>query len=145
MQGHHHAIGEEFPEFKDRIHALKAANAHFKRLSDHPEEVDKKIARAESRIELMSEEEEAQFRKSTLALKDEIYAMLVEKKRSYLRVARLTLNSGKHREKAAVRLSDHQSAGAFSLTAAHSHHKSGDTSSAETYARPPKDNHRDDA
>lgn len=81
MQGHHHPIGEEFPEFKDLIHTLKTSNAHFKRLTDQLEEVDKRIARAESRIELMSQEEEEQLRKSRLTLKDQVYAMLVENKR----------------------------------------------------------------
>jgi uncharacterized protein YdcH (DUF465 family) len=49
-------------------------------LTDQLEEVDEKIARAESRIELMSEEEEEQLRKSRLTLKDQVYAMLVENK-----------------------------------------------------------------
>jgi uncharacterized protein YdcH (DUF465 family) len=76
MQGHHHTIGEEFPEYKEQIHTLKTSNAHFQSLLTKWEEIDKKIARAESRIELMSEEEEEQLRRNRLALKDEIYAML---------------------------------------------------------------------
>lgn len=80
MQGHHHAIGEEFPEFKEQIHALKVSNAHFRSLVSKWEEVDKQIARAESRIELMSEEQEEQLRRNRLSLKDEIYTMLSEAK-----------------------------------------------------------------
>ena len=78
MQGHHHTIGEEFPEHKEQIHTLKTSNAHFQSLVTKWEEVDKKIARSESRIELMSEEEEEQLRRNRLSLKDEIYAMLSE-------------------------------------------------------------------
>lgn len=76
MQGHHHNIGEEFPEYKEQIHTLKISNAHFQSLVTKWEEIDKKIARAESRIELMSEEQEEQLRRNRLTLKDEIYAML---------------------------------------------------------------------
>ena len=78
MQGHHHTIGDEFPEYKERIHTLKTSNAHFQSLLTKWEEIDKQIARAESRIELMSEEQEEQLRRNRLALKDEIYAMLSE-------------------------------------------------------------------
>jgi len=76
MQGHHHTIGDVFPEHKEQIHTLKTSNAHFQSLLTKWEEVDKQIARAESRIELMSEEQEEQLRRNRLALKDEIYAML---------------------------------------------------------------------
>jgi uncharacterized protein YdcH (DUF465 family) len=76
MQGHHHTIGDEFPEHKEQIHTLKTSNAHFQSLLTKWEEVDKQIARAESRIELMSEGQEEQLRRNRLALKDEIYAML---------------------------------------------------------------------
>ena len=78
MQGHHHTIGDEFPEYKEQIHTLKTSNAHFQSLQTKWEEIDKQIARAESRIELMSEEHEEQLRRNRLALKDEIYAMLSE-------------------------------------------------------------------
>jgi uncharacterized protein YdcH (DUF465 family) len=80
MQGHHHTIGEEFPEFKEQIHALKVSNAHFQSLVSKWEEVDKQISRAESRIELMSEDQEEQLRRNRLSLKDEIYAMLSQAK-----------------------------------------------------------------
>ncbi len=76
MEGQHHKIGEEFPEYREQIHTLKMTNAHFAGLLEKWEEIDKKIARAESRIELMSEEEEEQLRKQRLALKDELYSML---------------------------------------------------------------------
>jgi uncharacterized protein YdcH (DUF465 family) len=76
MEGHHHKIGEEFPEYREQIHVLKMSNAHFAGLFDQWETIDKRIARAESRIELMSQEEEEVLRKQRLALKDELYSML---------------------------------------------------------------------
>ncbi len=76
MEGHHHILSEEFPEYKEKIHTLKMSNAHFKNLITKWEEIDKQIARAESRIELMSEDEEEQLRKTRLSLKDQIYQML---------------------------------------------------------------------
>lgn len=76
MEGHHHKLHEEFPGYKEQIHTLKVSNAHFAKILEKWEEVDKQIARAESRIELMSEAEEELLRKQRLALKDEIYSML---------------------------------------------------------------------
>jgi uncharacterized protein YdcH (DUF465 family) len=76
MEGHHHKIGEEFPDYREKIHTLKMGDAHFAGLLEKWESIDKKIARAESRIELMSQEEEEQLRKQRLALKDELYSML---------------------------------------------------------------------
>lgn len=80
MEGHHHKIGEEFPEYREQIHSLKLSNAHFAVLLERFEEVDKRIARAEARIEIMSHEEEEQLRKHRLAIKDELYAMLCKSK-----------------------------------------------------------------
>lgn len=82
MEGQHHVLTQEFPEYKEQIHNLKMNNAHFKKLAERWEEIDKQIARAEARIELMSESEEEQLRKTRLGLKDEIYKMLTEAGRS---------------------------------------------------------------
>lgn len=76
MEGQHHHLAAEFPEFKDRIHELKISNAHFVKLSGEYEEIDKKIARSEARIEVMTETEETALRKQRLHLKEELYSML---------------------------------------------------------------------
>lgn len=76
MQGHHHNLVEEFPEYREQIHNLKTQNAHFQTLTNRWEAIDKQIARAESRAELMSEQEEETLRKERLQLKDEIYKIL---------------------------------------------------------------------
>jgi uncharacterized protein YdcH (DUF465 family) len=76
MEGHHHSLISEFPEHRERIHELKVSNAHFRTLCERFEEIDKKIARSESRIDLHSEESEEHMKKDRLALKDEIYKIL---------------------------------------------------------------------
>jgi uncharacterized protein YdcH (DUF465 family) len=78
MEGHHHHLAAEFPEFKDKIHELKLSNAHFVKLNGEYEDVDKKIARSEARIELLTETEETALRKKRLLLKEELYTMLKE-------------------------------------------------------------------
>jgi uncharacterized protein YdcH (DUF465 family) len=72
----HHSIASEFPEFQQKIHYLKMSDAHFKKLCDSFEEVDKSVARAESRIELLSEDEESALRKERLLIKDQILEIL---------------------------------------------------------------------
>lgn len=76
MEGQHHPLAAEFPEHQDKIHYLKLSDAHFKKLCERFEEVDKQIARLEARVELSSETDEGKLRKDRLKLKDEIYAYL---------------------------------------------------------------------
>jgi uncharacterized protein len=76
MEGHHHDLASEFPEFKDKIHTLKGSDNHFKKLCEKYEEIDKAIARAEARIEVQTEEQEEMLRKERLAIKDQIYSCL---------------------------------------------------------------------
>lgn len=76
MEGFHHHLAAEFPELKERIHELKTSDAHFQKLCDRYEVVDKEIARLESRVECGSESEESTLRKERLSLKDQLYAML---------------------------------------------------------------------
>lgn len=71
-----HELAEEFPEFKEKIHALKQESAHFARLSDEYHEVNRTIHRMEERIEPVTEDVEQGMRKKRLALKDEILALL---------------------------------------------------------------------
>lgn len=71
-----HELAEEFPEAAQRIHDLKASNAHFARLADEYHEVNRQVHRIETRVEPASEEVEQDLRRKRLALKDEIAAML---------------------------------------------------------------------
>lgn len=76
MEGHHHDLGGEFPEHREKIHALKLTDRHFRNLCDKYEDIDKRIARMESRIDLANELDESRLRKERLLLKDEIFSYL---------------------------------------------------------------------
>jgi uncharacterized protein YdcH (DUF465 family) len=71
-----HELAEEFPEATDRIHALKQSDAHFARLVDEYHEVNRAVHRAETRVEAVSEQAEAELRRKRMQLKDEIGRML---------------------------------------------------------------------
>ena len=43
-----HDIVTEFPQFKDKIHALKASHAHFAKLFDQYDVLNRSIAKFES-------------------------------------------------------------------------------------------------
>lgn len=71
-----HELHEEFPDAADKISALKSDNAHFARLTDEYHEVNREIHRIEAQVEAASDFRMEDLRKTRLALKDEIAAML---------------------------------------------------------------------
>ena len=71
-----HELHEEFPEHAEKIHALKAANAHFARLVADYHAVNREIHRVETRVEAASEDHEQALRRRRMHLKDEIAAVL---------------------------------------------------------------------
>ncbi|MFN3936946.1 MAG: YdcH family protein [Gemmobacter sp.] len=71
-----HELADEFPEAADRIHQLKLSNAHFARLFDEYHEVNRAVHRAESRVEVVTEDHETDLRRRRMRLKDEIARML---------------------------------------------------------------------
>jgi uncharacterized protein YdcH (DUF465 family) len=78
MEGNHHALVQEFPELKQKIHDLKMSDNHFKKLCEKYEEIDKAVARAEARTDLLSQEDENELRMQRTKLKDEIYHSLTK-------------------------------------------------------------------
>ncbi len=72
----HHPLITEFPEHRDAIHALKTGNAHFQRLMDSYEEVDKEVVRMEEGIETPEDATLTLLKKQRLDLKDQIAGML---------------------------------------------------------------------
>lgn len=72
----HHPLAKDFPELKDKIHALKTSNAHFAKLERDYEEVDKAIVRLETGLEHSSSTELEQKKLQRVSLKDELYSML---------------------------------------------------------------------
>lgn len=76
MFGEHHRLFEEFPEYKDRIHALKLSNPHFSRLFEEYNKIDKEIYRIEEEIETPSDAYTEDLKKRRLHVKDQLYALL---------------------------------------------------------------------
>lgn len=71
-----HSLAEEFPEKATKISALKETDAHFAKLVAEYNEVNEKVYRAESRLDLLTEEEEEHLRKARTHLKDHIWQHL---------------------------------------------------------------------
>jgi len=71
-----HTLQEEFPGEAQKMTELKVANAHFAKLLEDYDEVNDKVHRAETRLDLITEEEEEGLRRQRSRLKDEIARML---------------------------------------------------------------------
>lgn len=71
-----HELAADFPGEVDRIHALRAADAHFRALTDRYHAANRAVHRAEDRTEPVSEAEETRLRRERMMLKDQIAAAL---------------------------------------------------------------------
>lgn len=71
-----HELASDFPEYADKISALRQSDAHFARLVDEYHTVNRDVHRAETDVEPVSDEHMIALRKTRMALKDEIYATL---------------------------------------------------------------------
>lgn len=71
-----HELPEEFPDHVEKMHDLKAGDAHFARLFEDYHEINRAVHRAETNIEPIEELAEMDLRKRRAALKDEIYRSL---------------------------------------------------------------------
>jgi uncharacterized protein YdcH (DUF465 family) len=71
-----HTLHEEFPAEAQKISALKASDAHFAKLLVEYDSVNDKVHRSETRLDLLTEDEEEALRKSRARLKDQIAAAL---------------------------------------------------------------------
>ena len=78
MPINHHPLTTEFPEHHDTIHQLKLENAHFRKLMDEYEQLDKEIFRMEEGIENPEDAVLNEEKKKRLHLKDQIAAMIHE-------------------------------------------------------------------
>ena len=67
-----------FPEFRELITQLKGHDAHFTRLFDKHNVLDQHIKNKEARIEPSTQIEIEQLKKAKLALKDELYQILLK-------------------------------------------------------------------
>ncbi len=71
-----HELHEEFPEFAEKITALKSGNAHFARLAEDYHAINRLVHGAETNVAPVEELAEVEMRKRRAQLKDEIYRML---------------------------------------------------------------------
>lgn len=78
MQGEHHDLVHELPEFREKIHELKVSNNHFAKLFDEYHEVDHEVRRIEQEVETPSDEYTEELKKKRLHLKDELYSILTQ-------------------------------------------------------------------
>ncbi len=75
MQDEHHDLIHEFPEYRDRIHTLKADH-HFRRLFDEYHDVDRHVRRAEYDVEPKCDETMNGLKLHRLNLKDSLLGIL---------------------------------------------------------------------
>jgi uncharacterized protein len=73
-----HELAEEFPAQAAKIQALKASDAHFAKLADEYHTVNRAVHRAETRVDLITEDEEEALRRHRAHLKDHIWHHLKE-------------------------------------------------------------------
>jgi len=76
MQGEHHDLVHELPEYRDKIHELKVNDQHFAKLFDEYHEVDHEVRRIEQEVETPSDEYTEELKKKRLNLKDQLFEML---------------------------------------------------------------------
>ena len=71
-----HTLHDEFPAEAQKISALKVKDGHFAKLLVDYDQVNDKVHRAETRLDLLSEAEEEVLRKTRSRLKDQIATAL---------------------------------------------------------------------
>ena len=71
-----HELAHEFPEYKDLLAALKAADTRFAKLCHEYDALDGEILQIEQNVEAVSDVYAEELKKKRVALKDEIYRTL---------------------------------------------------------------------
>jgi len=73
----HHPLTQEFPEYKEQIHALKSSNNYFHHLMERYEAIDKQIYRIQSGEEPTSDDYVNRLGKERLSMKDELREIVI--------------------------------------------------------------------
>jgi uncharacterized protein len=71
-----HDLAHEFPEHKEKIHALKLSHGHFQKLAGDYHNLIKELHRIESGVETPSDDYVEELKKRRLLAKDQIAALL---------------------------------------------------------------------
>lgn len=69
-------------EYKNEIHELKMSNAHFAKVFEKHNELDKQVENAEENRIILTDVELENLKKEKLLLKDEAYKMILDYKKS---------------------------------------------------------------
>lgn len=72
----HHSLAKDLPEYRDAIHDMKMNNAHFSRLLEQYEALDKHIVRIEQGLEHMPDLELDALKMDRVRLKDDLVSQL---------------------------------------------------------------------
>lgn len=71
-----HSIAKDLPEYRESIHKLKEHDAHFSRLMDEYEVLDKQIVRIEQGLELLPDLELDTLKMKRVQLKDDLIGQI---------------------------------------------------------------------
>jgi uncharacterized protein YdcH (DUF465 family) len=69
----HHSILREFPEYRETVKQLKAADVEFRKMFDEYHTLDEAIYRIEEEIDFATDQEIEHLKKRRAWLKDKIY------------------------------------------------------------------------
>lgn len=73
-----HDLITEFPNQTTELRDLKVTNAHFAKLAERYNEINKRIHQAETLVEPVSPEHEIELRRERMVLKDQIARILAQ-------------------------------------------------------------------
>lgn len=74
-----HELAEEFPEYVDRMHDLRATDAHFAKLFDSYHTFNRTVHSAETDVQPTADDHISVLRKKRMQMKDQVYAYLTDK------------------------------------------------------------------
>lgn len=72
MHVEHHPLNKDFPELHAALHELRVNDAHFARLADEYEALDKRICRVEDGVEVLADDALSSLKLARVDLKDEV-------------------------------------------------------------------------
>lgn len=73
-----HELAADFPEHAERIHHLKVTDGDFRVKMEAYHDLNRRVHRAETLVEPVSQDVETELRKRRAALKDALYRRLSE-------------------------------------------------------------------
>ena len=76
MSEAHHDLAHEFPEYAEKIHALKSSDEHFGHLASHYHDLVKELHRIEIGEETPADQYVEDLKKRRLAVLDDIATVL---------------------------------------------------------------------